>query len=139
MQKLQPQSTPAEAPSMVNLQDLGSSTPWTAHLTFLIYMFIGAFMAAFLSGQFEVRYELSPMHSRIFGEPWEVWLVILFGGMMVGFGWAISGACPGLVFVQLGHGALPAVFTMFGITFGVWLYRKAHGRYFGWDTGTCGV
>ena len=61
------------------------------------------------------------------------------GSMLFGFGWAISGACPGLVFVQLGHGALPAVFTMFGITFGVWLYRKAHGKYFGWDTGTCGV
>jgi uncharacterized membrane protein YedE/YeeE len=61
------------------------------------------------------------------------------GSMLFGFGWAISGACPGLVFVQLGHGALPAVFTMLGITFGVWLYRKAHARFFGWDTGTCGV
>lgn len=61
------------------------------------------------------------------------------GSMLFGFGWAISGACPGIVFVQLGHGALPALFTMLGIAFGVWLYRKAHGRFFGWDTGTCGV
>lgn len=61
------------------------------------------------------------------------------GSMLFGFGWAITGACPSLVFVQLGHGALPAVFTMAGIIIGVWLYRKAHGRFFGWDTGTCGV
>lgn len=61
------------------------------------------------------------------------------GSMLFGFGWAITGACPSLVFVQLGHGALPAVFTMMGIIFGVWLYRKLHGRFFGWDTGTCGV
>jgi len=43
------------------------------------------------------------------------------------------------VFVQLGMGALPAVLTGIGIFLGVWLYRKAHGRFFGWDTGTCGV
>ena len=61
------------------------------------------------------------------------------GSMLFGFGWAITGACPSLVFVQLGHGALPAVCTMLGIILGVWLYRKTHGRFFGWDTGTCGV
>ena len=61
------------------------------------------------------------------------------GSMLFGFGWAVSGACPSLVFVQLGHGAVGAVFTMIGIFIGVWMYRKAHGRYFGWDTGTCGV
>jgi uncharacterized membrane protein YedE/YeeE len=61
------------------------------------------------------------------------------GSMLFGFGWAVCGACPSLVFVQLGQGAVGAVFTMIGIFFGVWLYRKAHGRYFGWDTGTCGV
>jgi len=61
------------------------------------------------------------------------------GSMLFGFGWAITGACPSLVFVQLGHGALPALFTILGIIFGVWLYRKIHARFFGWDTGTCGV
>jgi len=61
------------------------------------------------------------------------------GSMLFGFGWAITGACPSLVFVQLGHGALPALFTILGIIFGVWLYRKLHARFFGWDTGTCGV
>lgn len=61
------------------------------------------------------------------------------GSMLFGFGWAITGACPSLVFVQLGMGALPALITGVGIFIGVWLYRKVHGRFFGWDTGTCGV
>ncbi len=61
------------------------------------------------------------------------------GSMLFGFGWAITGACPSLVFIQLGHGALPAIATAIGIFIGVWLYKKAHSRYFGWDTGTCGV
>jgi hypothetical protein len=93
LQELQPQSTKTATPDKVNLQEFASSTPWTAHLTFLICMFIGAFIVAFLSGQFELRYELSPVHTRIFGEPWEVWLALLFGGIMVGFGTQMAGGC----------------------------------------------
>jgi uncharacterized membrane protein YedE/YeeE len=61
------------------------------------------------------------------------------GSLLFGFGWAVSGACPSLVFIQLGHGSLGAVFTTFGIILGTWLYRKVHARYFGWDVGSCGV
>lgn len=82
----------------VALDNLESSTPWTVHLTFLICLFIGAIAMASLTGQFELRYELSPVHSQIFGEPWEVWLALLFGGMMVGFGTQMAGGC------SSGHG-----------------------------------
>ncbi len=61
------------------------------------------------------------------------------GSMMFGFGWAISGACPAIVFVHLGGGSLAAIATVFGITFGVWLHRYLHAKLFRWDTGTCGV
>lgn len=82
----------------VALDNLESSTPWTVHLTFLICMFIGAIGIASVTGQFELRHELSPVHSQIFGEPWEVWLALLFGGMMVGFGTQMAGGC------SSGHG-----------------------------------
>ena len=59
------------------------------------------------------------------------------GSMLFGFGWAITGACPSLVFVQLGQGRLPAVMTLVGIFVGVVLYKKIHGRFFMWDTGSC--
>ncbi len=59
------------------------------------------------------------------------------GSMLFGFGWAVTGACPSLVFVQLGQGRLPAIMTLFGIYLGVLLYRKVHAKYFMWDVGSC--
>jgi len=59
------------------------------------------------------------------------------GSMLFGFGWAVTGACPSLVFVQLGQGKLPAIMTLFGIYLGVILYRKMHAKYFLWDVGSC--
>jgi len=93
LQEFQSESSISETPAKVDVNDLDSSTPWTAHLCFLLCMFIGAFATAIISGQFELRYELSPMHSRIFGDTWEVWLALLSGGMMVGFGTQMAGGC----------------------------------------------
>jgi len=59
------------------------------------------------------------------------------GSMLFGFGWAVTGACPSLVFVQLGQGRLPALMTLLGIYLGVVLYRKMHAKYFLWDVGSC--
>ncbi len=61
------------------------------------------------------------------------------GSMLFGFGWAVSGACPSLVFVQLGSGKVAAILTLIGIYIGVLLHKKIHARYFRWDTGSCGV
>ena len=93
LQEFQSQHSPNESPAKVEINNLESSTPWTAHLTFLLCMFVGAFATAVLSGQFELRYDLSTVHSRIFGDTWEVWLALLFGGMMVGFGTQMAGGC----------------------------------------------
>ena len=60
------------------------------------------------------------------------------GSMLFGFGWAVCGACPSIVFVQLGSGKLAAVFTLIGIYIGVLIHRKLHARFFRWDTGSCG-
>ena len=60
------------------------------------------------------------------------------GSMLFGFGWAVCGACPSIVFVQLGSGKLAAVFTLIGIYLGVLIHRKLHARFFRWDTGSCG-
>jgi uncharacterized membrane protein YedE/YeeE len=98
VEELQTDSAPAASKTKVDIDSLESSTPWTAHLTFLLCMFIGAFATAYLSGSFELRYELSPVHSQIFGDTWEVWVALLFGGMMVGFGTQMAGGC------SSGHG-----------------------------------
>jgi len=63
---------------------------------------------------------------------------IVPGSVIFGAGWAITGSCPSTALVQIGEGQLAAVFTAFGIGFGVWLYRQVHRRFFSWDTGSCG-
>ena len=98
VQELQSESVPTAAPANVDIDNLESSTPWTAHLTFLLCLAVGAFATAYLTGSFELRYELSPVHTRIFGDTWEVWMALLFGGMMVGFGTQMAGGC------SSGHG-----------------------------------
>ncbi len=76
-----------------DISELESATPWTAHLVFLLSMFLGAFLVAWFNGQFELRLDLSDTHTRIFGSLWEVWLALLIGGMMVGFGTQMAGGC----------------------------------------------
>ncbi len=61
------------------------------------------------------------------------------GSITFGFGWAICGACPAIVFVQLGEGKIAALATLAGILLGVRLYRVLHARYLQWDTGSCGI
>ena len=79
---------PAQPPS-----NLEQHTPWTVHLVFLLSMFIGGLLAAILTDSFTLELTLSPMHSQIFGDDWEVWLALLFGGIMVGFGTQMAGGC----------------------------------------------
>jgi len=60
------------------------------------------------------------------------------GSIMFGVGWAITGACPSIALVQLGEGKLAAIFTILGILFGVWAYRKLAAGGMKLDTGICG-
>lgn len=46
----------------------------------------------------------------------------LYGGLICGFGWAITGACPGPALAQVGFGTMAGLFTMVGVFFGTYLY-----------------
>jgi uncharacterized protein len=46
----------------------------------------------------------------------------IYGGLMFGFGWALTGACPGPLFAQIGTGALVIIVTLFSAIAGTWLY-----------------
>jgi uncharacterized membrane protein YedE/YeeE len=61
------------------------------------------------------------------------------GGILFGAGWALTGACPAIVMVQVGEGQLIALATVAGILVGTWLYPKVHARFFKWDTGSCNM
>ena len=48
----------------------------------------------------------------------------IYGGLIFGFGWAITGACPGPLFAQIGTGATVALVTLGSAVLGTWVYGK---------------
>ncbi|MEN2413699.1 DUF6691 family protein [Flavobacterium mesophilum] len=46
----------------------------------------------------------------------------IYGGLLFGFGWAITGACPGPLFAQIGTGATVIVVTLLSAIAGTWFY-----------------
>ncbi|HYC84730.1 MAG TPA: DUF6691 family protein [Chryseosolibacter sp.] len=47
---------------------------------------------------------------------------IILGGLTFGFGWALTGACPGPIYAQIGSGYLVSVITLLAAMAGTWLY-----------------
>jgi uncharacterized protein len=48
----------------------------------------------------------------------------VFGGLMFGLGWAITGACPGPLFAQIGAGTTVVAVTLLSAIAGTWVYGR---------------
>lgn len=48
----------------------------------------------------------------------------IYGGLLFGFGWAITGACPGPLFAQIGSGFTIVIITLLSAIAGTWIYGK---------------
>ena len=46
----------------------------------------------------------------------------VYGGLLFGFGWALTGACPGPIFAQIGSGAIVIIVTLISAIAGTWVY-----------------
>ncbi len=46
----------------------------------------------------------------------------IYGGLIFGFGWAMTGACPGPLFAQIGTGATVIGITLLSAIAGTWVY-----------------
>ena len=46
------------------------------------------------------------------------------GGLAFGLGWALTGACPGPIYAQLGAGFLTTFITLLSALCGVWIYGR---------------
>ncbi|MCB1691970.1 MAG: DUF6691 family protein [Pirellulales bacterium] len=64
-----------------------------------------------------IRYVPKPFHTGV-----------IIGGMLFGAGWAITGACPGPIYAQIGAGAWMAVFTFAGALLGMYCYAALKPR-----------
>lgn len=52
----------------------------------------------------------------------------VYGGLMFGFGWAMTGACPGPLFAQIATGALATGITLLSAIAGTWVYGYLRER-----------
>lgn len=46
----------------------------------------------------------------------------IYGGLLFGFGWALTGACPGPLFALIGSGATVITVTLLSAIAGTWVY-----------------
>ena len=53
---------------------------------------------------------------------------IVIGSLIFGFGWALTGACPGPLYAQIGSGYLVVIITFISAAVGTWVfgYLKAY-------------
>jgi uncharacterized membrane protein YedE/YeeE len=59
------------------------------------------------------------------------------GGFLLGAGWALCGACPAIVWVQLGEGRIAGALSLAGILAGMAAYPRIHRRLFRWPGDAC--
>lgn len=53
---------------------------------------------------------------------------LVYGGTLFGMGWAITGACPGPIYAQIGAGTLLTIITFLGAMVGMYLFAYLQPR-----------
>ncbi len=52
----------------------------------------------------------------------------IYGGLVFGLGWALTGACPGPLYAQIGSGYLVVIITLLSAMLGTWTYGALRTR-----------
>ncbi len=108
----------AEIVSWFRIQEMFQLTSFHMYGVIGTAVVVGA-MSVFLIKKFNIKTisgEQVVFHSKKFNKGQ------IIGGLMFGFGWAMTGACPGPLFAQIGTGALAAFITLLSAIAGTWVY-----------------
>lgn len=92
--------------------------------SFHMYGVIGSAVAVGLISVLLIRrYNIRTIYGeKIVFHPKEFNKGNVIGGLMFGLGWAITGACPGPLFAQIGSGATVIAVTLLSAIAGTWTY-----------------
>ncbi|PHS17102.1 MAG: transporter [Kangiella sp.] len=90
-QKKQPKNEASQSNQVV--KKMPSRVPWSAHLTFLIFLALGGVLGSMIRGTFSLQFDLGDFHTQMFGGSVLSLIVLLVGGLMVGFGTQLGGGC----------------------------------------------
>src|SRR6266487_5569905 len=92
--------------------------------SFHMYGIIGS---AVVTGMISV-WLIKKFHVKtIHGEPIQLYKIKftkgqVYGGLLFGFGWAMTGACPGPLFALIGSGTTVIIVTLLSAIVGTWVY-----------------
>ena len=67
-------------------------------------------------------------HENIIIPPKEFHWGLVYGGLIFGFGWAITGACPGPLFAQIGAGYPAILISLLSAISGTWVYGLVRNK-----------
>ncbi len=71
------------------------------------------------------KYEIKTMHGEpIVFKPKKFNKGQIYGGLIFGLGWGLTGACPGTLFAQIGSGASVVAVVLLSAIAGTWIYGK---------------
>jgi uncharacterized membrane protein YedE/YeeE len=97
-----------------------------AHMYLIIGVAIGVAMLSMLL--IKRRHLKSVDGDLIIYEPKPYHTGVVVGGTLFGAGWAITGACPGPIYAQIGVGEWMALFTFVGAMLGMFGYAALKPR-----------
>lgn len=94
--------------------------------SFHMYGVIGsAIVTGILSIQLIKRFNIKTMHGETILIPAKEFKKgQIIGGFIFGLGWAITGACPGPLFAQIGSGYTVILVTLVAALAGTWVYGR---------------
>ncbi len=93
-------SGPIQMPAATAHAVTRARVPASAHLAFLISLAFGGMLSLIPDHAIRIHFSLSPAYSALFGMGWMSWLILLSGGVLVGFGTQMAGGCTS------GHGLI---------------------------------
>lgn len=98
--------------------------------SFYMYGVIGsAIVVGFISIQLIKKFKIKSIHGEkidLHPKPFNKGQVI--GGLLFGFGWALTGACPGPLYALIGSGALVIIVALGSAVAGTWVYGLLRNR-----------
>lgn len=98
--------------------------------SFHMYGVIGSAVAVALVSVIVIRkFNINTVHGEPITFPRRVFHKgNVYGGLLFGFGWALTGACPGPLFAQIGTGVTVTVVTLLSAVAGTWVYGRFRHR-----------
>lgn len=112
--------TKGEAISWYRIQEMFHFQGFHMYGLFMTAVPVGA-LSLFLLMKFNVKtWDGEPVSKPV--KPYHHGVIL--GGLIFGFGWALTGACPGPIYAQIGAGFSVVIITFLSALFGTWTFAR---------------